>query len=436
MTRWITVLLALVCACTSVPVKYDSGPTGPNDGQRGGIPPDDNVSVREDLRTSGQPRVVIVSIDGCRWDYLNDEGLINLRAMMTQGAYADAVEVTTPSMTAPGHITLLTGAWSGTHGIVFNKFYDRQLGFVKFFGGLPPAEQTDYLLAEPVWATAEAAGLTTAAVHWAATAGEYEGRKVDFTATFDSSWSDEQRVAEGIRMLEEHDPDLLFIYTTGLSPASYAHGTGSLQVMQRLHEIDGLIGKLRKTIQESSRAATTTLMVVSDHGFGPPLKREICLSWLLTEANISYDFIVWGAIGQIFLTDPNDVVKAAALIEPLEGVARVFSRTEADELHLATQNRTGDLLVLSEPGYQTANMWRSCDGPVVDVQTGYELEGTHGHPASDHPDMRGIFIAAGPLIEPTTSGTIKQVDIAPTISTLLGIPRPAQADGKPIEMGR
>ena len=173
MTRvfW-TAALALMCACTSVRVTGGGSPTGQNDGPSGGARVDGNSSDKESPPASGRPRVVVVSIDGCRWDYLGDEGLVNLRDMMERGAYADAVEVTNPSMTAPGHVTLLTGAWSGTHGIVFNKFYDRELGLVKFFGGIPPAEQTDYLLAEPVWATAAAAGLTTAAVHWAATADE------------------------------------------------------------------------------------------------------------------------------------------------------------------------------------------------------------------------------------------------------------------------
>jgi len=375
-----------------------------------------------------------VSIDGCRWDYLADEGLLTLRSMMKQGAHAAAVEVTNPSMTAPGHITLLTGAWSGTHGIVFNKFYDRELGLVKFFGGIPPAGQTHYLLAEPVWATAEKANLTTAAVHWAATAGEYEGLSVDDAAPFDSSWSDEQRITEGKRMLAEHDPDLLFIYLTGVSPASYAHGAGSAQVKARLREVDALIGQLQSAIQESGRAKTTTLIVVSDHGFGPPLKREICLSRLLTDSAIPYEFILWGAIGHVFLTDEKDAQKAAALIEPLEGVAKVVPGAEAGQLHLSTKNRTGDLLVLAEPGYQVANMWRPCDGPVVDVQEGYELAGTHGYLAAEHPEMRGIFIAAGPQVGSADLGVILQIDVAPTIAALLGIGPPAQAEGKPLEL--
>ena len=425
--------LVLVCACTSVRVAGDGTSVAAGGGRGSEVPGDENSPRPEQGTSSLSPRVVVVSIDGCRWDYVGDEGLVNLRDMMERGAYADAVEVTNPSMTAPGHITLLTGAWSGKHGIVFNKFYDRELGLVKFFGGIPPAEQTYYLLAEPVWVTAEAAGLTTAAVHWAATAGEYAGRSVDYAAPFDSSWSDEQRFAEGIRMIEEHDPDLLLIYATGVSPASYAHGAGSPEVKERLREIDSLIGKLRKAINESSRAETTTLMVVSDHGFGPPLKLELCLSRLLSDADIPYEFIVWGAIGHVFLTDRSDTDQAAALIEPLEGVAKVFREAEADQLHLATKNRTGDLIVLTKPGYQVANMWRPCDGPVVEVQEGYELAGTHGHPAADHADMRGIFIAAGPRVEPAALGPVKQIDIAPTISSLLGIASPAQADGQPLE---
>jgi hypothetical protein len=379
---------------------------------------------------SGVRRVIMVSIDGCRWDYLEDPALENLRAMRKSGASASQVIVTTPSMTAPGHITLITGAWAGTHGVVFNKFYDREQGFVKFFGGIKPEEQIDWLLAEPIWATAERAELKTASVHWAATAGTWQGQQMDNILPFEPGRDDSYRFSEAIKLFREERPHLLLVYTTGVSSMTYKHGVGSTQVRDRLEQIDARIGELLQAVRESDMAEETNVVVVSDHGFGAPLKKEICISWLLDREDIGYDFILWGAVGQVFLKDPGQAVDVRDLLAPLEGVEKVLLRSEADDLHLATEHRTGDVLIVASPGYQAANMWRECDAAIVDVQPGYDLAGTHGQPAEDNTDMRGIFIAAGPHINQKSLGVVKQIDIAPTVSALLGIDPPTDADGQ------
>ena len=294
--------LVLLSACQSLPSEADVSPAQ----QKGDLArstdrvaepdrsPVPETRVAETAPALPARRVVVLSLDGCRWDYLADERLVNLHAMIDQGARAGQVIVTTPSMSGPGHVTLLTGAWAGTHGIVFNKFYDREDGFVKFMGGIPVEEQTKWLLAEPVWAAAKRAGLTTAAVHWPATAGEYAGRKVDHVVPYDASWSNAQRVAAGIDLLRNEKPHLLFIYTNGVSPASYAHGAASKQVLDALVEIDGLVGQLLSAIAEPDQHGEVALVVVSDHGFGPPLEKELCLSWLLKKSGIPYDFIQIG----------------------------------------------------------------------------------------------------------------------------------------------
>ena len=45
--------------------------------------------------------LIVISIDGCRWDYLQDENLINIRQMMENGTVAHHMIVTNPSMTPP-----------------------------------------------------------------------------------------------------------------------------------------------------------------------------------------------------------------------------------------------------------------------------------------------------------------------------------------------
>lgn len=208
---------------------------------------------------------------------------------------------------------------------MFNKFYDRKLGFIKFFGELSAEQQTNYLLAEPVWAAAERAGLTTAAVHWCATAGAFEGYRVDDAIPFTPSASDEERLATAGDLFIEKRPHLMLVYTTGVSPASYKHGPASPEVRQRLRKLDEAIDALRDKVLASDLGKETDFVIVSDHGFTQGNTKELCLQHVRKAAGIEFEFIVWGAVGHVFLTDAADAEQARQLISALEGVEKVVN---------------------------------------------------------------------------------------------------------------
>ena len=88
----------------------------------------------------GQPpsaRVVLLSIDGLRPDYITDaprHGLKvpNLRRVMEEGVWARSVTGVLPTVTYPSHSTLLTGVAPALHGIISNQTFDP---LRKNFGG-------------------------------------------------------------------------------------------------------------------------------------------------------------------------------------------------------------------------------------------------------------------------------------------------------------
>ncbi|MGH3092937.1 MAG: 5'-nucleotidase C-terminal domain-containing protein [Gaiellaceae bacterium] len=114
-------------------------------------------------------------------------------------------------------------------------------------------------------------------------------------------------------------------------------------------------------------------------------------------------------------------------------VERVFKKEElrnvdgSDSLH---PNRSGDVVVVFRPPYQT------------DAQTPGELVapsqffGQHGYlpdlvNLKRNVNMHGTFIAAGPGIRKRGPvGGVRAIDVAPTLSYLLGIPGPQNARGK------
>jgi predicted AlkP superfamily pyrophosphatase or phosphodiesterase len=122
-------------------------------------------------RPSGAPvppanarHLVLISLDALRPEFYLDPSFDapTLRALVSEGSHARAVESVFPTLTYPSHASIATGVRPARHGILFNI--------------LPPGdgasrwyEEAADLRAPALWARARAAGLTTAAVSWPST---------------------------------------------------------------------------------------------------------------------------------------------------------------------------------------------------------------------------------------------------------------------------
>src|SRR6218665_4074020 len=71
--------------------------------------------------------VILVSLDGFRWDYLQKYQPTNLLRLAATGVQAQRLIPAFPSLTFPNHYTLVTGLYPEHHGIVGNNFYDPNL---------------------------------------------------------------------------------------------------------------------------------------------------------------------------------------------------------------------------------------------------------------------------------------------------------------------
>ena len=69
--------------------------------------------------------VVLVSLDGFRWDYAVRDGAPHLLALGKQGVWApEGMLPSFPSLTFPNHFSIVTGLYPEHHGLVANSFYD------------------------------------------------------------------------------------------------------------------------------------------------------------------------------------------------------------------------------------------------------------------------------------------------------------------------
>src|SRR5437899_13009167 len=70
-----------------------------------------------------QPTVILVSLDGVRYDYLHLYQPMNLNSLAVSGVRARWMIPSFPSKTFPNHYTIATGIYPHVHGIVENIVY-------------------------------------------------------------------------------------------------------------------------------------------------------------------------------------------------------------------------------------------------------------------------------------------------------------------------
>src|SRR5215472_10085695 len=99
--------------------------------------------------------VVLVSLDGFRFDYAQKYGAPNLISLGAQGIAAEGLIPSYPSVTFPNHYTIVTGLYPENHGIVGMTFYDPARG--KHYSFRDPKTSADgtWYGGTPLWVLAE-----------------------------------------------------------------------------------------------------------------------------------------------------------------------------------------------------------------------------------------------------------------------------------------
>ena len=111
-TRHLLATLALALATLTLPAQQTGPVIVTNNGS--------NAAAQQDKHY-----IVLVSLDGFRWDYARKDGARHLLAIAKEGASApEGMLPAYPSVTFPNHYTLVTGLYPEHHGIVAMSFYD------------------------------------------------------------------------------------------------------------------------------------------------------------------------------------------------------------------------------------------------------------------------------------------------------------------------
>ncbi len=365
------------------------------------------------------PVTILVSIDGFRADYLARGASPNLSALAAQGISA-AMRPSFPSVTFPNHYTLVTGLRPDRNGIIGNRMEDPRRPGQLF------TMQTDdpfwWTGAEPVWVSAEKAGIPTATMFWPGSNVDLGGVRPHDWQQFAGAINDRQRVdgiIDWLRRPAATRPRFLTLYFDEVDHAGHEFGPDDARTTAAARSVDAAIGRLVSELAALGQPAN--LVIVADHGMAAVSPdRLILLSAIVSPADGRV--VTDGAYAGIEPLPGRDAALAAALLKP--GAHHKCWR-KADipaELHYGRHLRVPAFICLAEPGWLLIAQPPTADKP-------FRLGGTHGYDPAD-PQMAALFIAAGPGIRPIGRiASFDNVDIAPLLRDLIGLPAGRDLDG-------
>lgn len=374
--------------------------------------------------------VVVLSLDGFRHDYPARAATPAFDRMAAEGASAGRLIPPWPSQTFPGHATLATGVLAGRHGIVNNAFVDREKGLFRYGNGAV------WYRAMPLWIHATRSGLRSHVFHWVGSEGAWQGTEPAFWRPYDKTVVDETKVEAIVGWLKQppaERPRLVMSYLRGCDKAGHVHGPDSPEVTACVAEKDAAIGRVidgLTALRAAEPGWKTTLFVVADHGM-MATRGALNVGPALAAAGVEAQVASSGPVSQVYFAPEADAAAREKARDALAALphAAVYG---ADELPAAwgyrDPTRTGDLVVVAEPG------WRF-DDKLESAQVDLSAEGL-GHHGHDPllPEMGAVFrawgdgVAAGATVE-----TLRAVDLVPTVCRVLGIAPPVHADGRPLD---
>jgi len=364
--------------------------------------------------------VVMLSLDGFRWDYPDQIPTPNLNYIAKYGVKAQSLNPSYPTKTFPNHYSMATGLYSDHHGIVQNSFYDPAMDEHYHIMDRNTIEDPKFYGGEPIWVTAEKQGLTSASYFWVGSETPVQGIRPTYWKRYEHDFPFEQRIDTVIYWLglpEEKRPQLITFYMHEPDDVGHGHGPGSQELYNTVIYLDSLVGVLLKKVNELPIASQVNIIVTSDHGMcATHYDRRVFLNDYLVEE--WFDVIEGYNPNYLFKVKEEFRDTAWKALKSIEHV-QVWEHGKVPErLHYGHNPRTLDFILVADSSWSVV--------PYQDKSVGW---GAHGYD-NKNMDMDAIFYAIGPAFKKQhLHPTFNNVDLYPLIAKILKL-EPVQVDGK------
>lgn len=362
---------------------------------------------------------VVVSMDAFRWDYPDVFNTPNIHKLAANGVRC-IMEPSYPASTFPNHYTIATGLVPDHHGLVNSSFWDPDTRQTFSMLDSTTRYNPEYYKGEPIWVTAEKSGVKTACIYWVGSDVPIGGILPAYLYSWRDyphlSFKDRANVVVKLLSLPKAErPRLVMLYFDEPDGTSHRYGPLANETRTVVQQLDSIVGSMCEQLQSLPHGKDINVIVTSDHGM-TEISDDRFINW--------DDYLKPSWYEHIIGTSPTNIYAQAncidSIVSAISGVEhiRVWRHGEVPkELNYGTSNRTGDVIVAPDLGWQFAPYPR-------------QLSSAHGYSPKER-DMQVAFIASGPSFKRdflSRKVEFKNVDIYPMLAYILGI-MPSQTDG-------
>jgi arylsulfatase A-like enzyme len=424
---------------------------------------------------------LVIVVDGLRPDYVTPEVMPRLYRLGQRGIVFRAHHSVFPTVTRVNASSFVTGTYPETHGLLGNTIYIPSADPTR---GLDTGERENLervaraegrlLTAPTLGELLQGGGMKLLGVSSGSTGSSFllnhtasGGAVIHSDYTLPPSLGAEvasalgpvpahatpndaqnQRAVDAYLKvgLDTIHPDVTLMWLNDPDGTAHELGIGAPITRTSLSLVDGGIGRIEDTLRAKGLLDRTNIIVTSDHGFSThtgEFKLEALVEpFAKPMADGTKDLVV--AEGAIYVRGAADPARVSAIVAALQRrpeVGAIFTRPAAAggregivpgtlSFDVARWNhpRSGDILV-------SAN-WTDKKNAAGFAGTTTQT-GVAGHGTSSPFDIHNTLIAAGPDFREhaTSDAPTSNVDVAPTLLRLLGLPAAPSMTGRVIEEG-
>jgi len=376
-----------------------------------------------------KPTVILISLDGFRYDYVDKFNTPNLARLAHEGVRAKWMIPSFPTKTFPNHYTIATGLYPEHHGIVENNVSD--FGEIFKIDDRQRVQDSRWWWGEPIWVTAQKQGQISGSYFFVGSEAEVDGIRPRLWKTYNGKVPPEMRVDGVLHWLDlpaDKRPTMIAMYFSDTDDAGHEFGPDAEETRYAALNADRYIGQLMDGLRKRGVDDRVNIIVVSDHGMAARDQHNAIVMddyFDTMDKSLADPVLTTGEIWQIF-PKPG---KENLIVERLKAIqhATCWRKSEIPaRLHYNEGRRIAPIVCSSDEGWNMTSRKRFEETKKSDDFD--KTRGAHGYD-NKYQSMQATFIAHGPAFKKGyVAEPFENIHVYELMCKILGL-KPAKNDG-------
>jgi predicted AlkP superfamily pyrophosphatase or phosphodiesterase len=378
---------------------------------------------KNSIQQQKKPYVIMISVDGLRYDFADKYQAKNLIALRNGGVQAERMIPSYPSLTFPNHYTLVTGLYPAHHGLVNNDFYDLKRKELYKSSNKAKAEDGKWYGGTPLWVLAEQQKMVTASFYWVGSEAAIKGVYPTYYYDYNEKIDIHQRIETVVNWLKlpaAKRPHLITFYFPEVDHAAHNFGPDAPETQRAVLFIDSAVNELNKAVKATR--LPVSFILVSDHGM---VKVDTQNPVALPAAVDTTKFVIppGGELLELYAKNKADILPVYHRLKQDEKGYKAYLKTNIPAyLHYGAKDdwhhQIGDILLIPT--------WPR----VFQLHSGKIKPGQHGYDPYLIKEMSATFYAWGPAFQQHLKiPAFQNINVYPVVTSVLGLKQTEKIDG-------